>query len=297
MNPDYMAEPLPTKSPQPGETVARHRLSTRIWHWINAFALLVLLMSGLMIFNAHPRLYWGQKGADSDPAWLIIGNDQGKGFVQIGGGKINTAGVLGSYTDGDGAAKQRAFPYWATIPSGYNLSTARLWHFAFAWILSAALLVFMIRALWNGHIVRDLHIKRPQWSPRHIWHDIKDHARLRFPTGIDALQYGILQKLSYIGVIFVMIPVMIFSGLSMSPGMNAAWPWMVDAFGGRQSARSVHFIAAFALLLFFFVHMAMVLLSGPFNQVRGIITGRFRIPVARAVEMPDPGPVASEQTQ
>ncbi len=267
--------------PNSGDLVRRHRLSTRVWHWVNAAALLALLMSGLMIFNAHPRLYWGHKGADTDHAWLVIGDDKGKGYLQIGESKINTAGVLGSYTDGEGQAKQRAFPYWATIPSSYNLSTARLWHFAFAWILSLALLAYMIRALWNGHIFRDLHIKRAQWSPRHIWHDIADHARLRFPKGTDALHYGILQKLSYIGVIFILIPLMIFTGLTMSPGMNAAWPWLLDLFGGRQSARSIHFIAAFALLAFFIVHMAMVLLSGPFNQVRAMITGWFRVPGAR----------------
>jgi thiosulfate reductase cytochrome b subunit len=290
MNPDDVPLHLPKALVQPGDWVKRHRLSTRIWHWVNAAALLILLMSGLMIFNAHPRLYWGQKGADTDRAWLEIGSEQGsaqgKGYVQIGGSKINTAGVLGSYVDGDGEPKQRAFPYWATIPSDYNLSTARLWHFAFAWILSLALLFYIVRALWNGHIIRDLHVKMAQWSPRHIWHDITEHARLRFPTGTEALQYGILQKLSYIGVIFILIPLMIFTGLSMSPGMDAAWPWMIDLFGGRQSARSIHFIAASALLAFFFIHMAMVLLSGPYNQVRAIITGRFRVPGKLAAEEP-----------
>ncbi len=296
MNAEYEAN-SEQPAPLPGDIVKRHRLSTRIWHGVNAFALLILLMSGLMIFNAHPRLYWGQKGADNDAAWLVIGNVQGKGFVQIGSRKINTAGVLGSYTDGEGVAKQRAFPYWATIPSGYNLSTARLWHFAFAWIFSLAIMGFMIRALWNGHIMRDLHIKRAQWSLRHIWQDIKDHAQLRFPKGAEALHYGILQKLSYIAVIFVLIPLMIFTGLTMSPGMNAAWPWLADLFGGRQSARSLHFIIAFGLLAFFAVHMAMVFLSGPLNQVRGILTGRFRIPGVRSAQQPVSDPVAEEQSQ
>src|SRR3546814_20492706 len=74
--------------------------------------------------------------------------------------------------------------------------------------------------------------------------DVKDHARLRFPKGEAAARYGILQKLSYIGVIFVALPLMIATGLTMSPGMNAAWPWLTDIFGGRQSARSIHFITA-----------------------------------------------------
>jgi thiosulfate reductase cytochrome b subunit len=260
--------------PQPGDLVKRHRLSVRIWHWVNAVTLLVLLMSGLMIFNAHPRLYWGQYGANADAAWLEIGADQGRGYVQIGQNKADTAGLLGSYVDGDGEAKQRAFPYWATIPSGYNLAAARL-------------LLFIVRSLWNGHIIKDLHVKRAEWSPRHIWHDIKDHACLRFPQGAAALKYNILQKLSYIGVIFILIPLIIFTGLTMSPGMNAAWPWLTEFFGGRQSARSIHFICAFLLIAFFLVHMAMVVLAGPFNEVRSMITGYFRLPGTRQNEVAD----------
>jgi thiosulfate reductase cytochrome b subunit len=137
----------------------------------------------------------------------------------------------------------------------------------------------LLRALFNGHIAKDLHISKAEWSPRHIWHDIKDHARLRFPTGEDALKYNILQKFSYIGVIFILVPMMILTGLCMSPGMNAGLPWLVDLFGGRQSARSLHFICAFLLVGFFIVHMAMVLLAGPANEIRSIITGWYRVPV------------------
>jgi thiosulfate reductase cytochrome b subunit len=268
-------------APQPGDMVKRHRLSTRIWHAVNAGALLVLLMSGLMIFNAHPRLYWGQYGSYPDHAWLEIGAEQGKGFVKIGDAKVDTSGVLGTYTDGKGKAQESAFPYWATIPSDYNLGAARTWHFAFAWILSFVLLFYMLRSLFNGHIVRDLHIRRHEWSPAHIGRDIINHIRLRFPKGAEAARYHILQKLSYVGVIFILIPLMIGTGLTMSPGVNAAFPWMLDLFGGRQSARSLHFIAAFLLVGFFLVHMVMVLLSGPWNGTRAMITGRYRLPGKR----------------
>ncbi len=273
-----------------GDLVARHRLSTRIWHWLNFATLIIMLMSGLMIFNAHPRLYWGQYGANNDSAWLEIGSSagvksgqkEGGGYLKIGDIRINTAGVLGSYEDKEGIIREHAFPDWATIPSSYNLSFARLWHFAFAWVFSFALLFYILRSLVNGHVMQDLHIRKSQWSPRHIWGDIKDHAQLRFPTGAAALEYNILQKLSYIGVIFVLLPVMIFTGLTMSPAMNAAWPWLLDLFGGRQSARSLHFIAAFALIAFFVVHIIMVLLAGPLNEIRSMITGNFRLPVRRA---------------
>ncbi len=265
-------------APLPGALVKRHRITTRLWHWINALALLVLLMSGLMIFNAHPRLYWGEYGSWSDPAWFEIGGDAKRGFLRVGQVEMTTTGVLGQQRDAAGVVENRAFPSWATLPSDYSLSVARNWHFAFGWVLALALMLYMAVSLYNGHIRRDLHIHRAQWSPRHIWHDIKQHARLRFPEGAAALHYNVLQKFSYIGVIFVALPVMIFSGLTLSPGMNAAWPWLLDVFGGRQSARSIHFLCAFALLAFFVVHMAMVLLAGPLNELRSIITGWYRLP-------------------
>jgi Ni/Fe-hydrogenase b-type cytochrome subunit len=245
-------EPKPIL-PQAGDLVRRHGLTTRLWHWINAVALLVLIMSGLMIFNAHPRLYWGQTGTFGDPAWLEIG-EPGKGV---------------------------AFPGWATLPSEFSLSMARNWHFAFGWVLALGLTLFLIGSLFNGHLKRDLHIRRAEWAPKHIWADIKSHAQLHFPVGAEALHYNVLQKLSYAGVIFLLLPAMIFSGLAMSPAMDAAYPWLLDIFGGRQSARSVHFICAFLLLSFFVVHMAMVLLAGPFNEVRSIITGWYRLPGER----------------
>jgi thiosulfate reductase cytochrome b subunit len=274
--PAVMATAVPL--PQPGDIVKRHRLSTRIWHWVNAATLAILLMSGLMIFNAHPRLYWGQYGAASDTAWFEIGAKGDQGYARVGPITLNTTGVLGHWTNAGGAAEKRAFPFWMTIPSQYSLADARLWHLLFSFIMAFGLLAYMLRSAFNRHILSDLHIRRAEWSPRHIWQDIKDHARLRFPTGAAALQYNILQKLAYIGVIFVMLPLVIFTGLTMSPNMNAAWGWLVDLFGGRQSARSLHFIAATGLFGFFIVHMIMVLLAGPINEVRSIITGNFRLP-------------------
>lgn len=263
---------------KPGDVIKRHRLSTRLWHWVNALALLVLLMSGLMIFNAHPRLYWGKYGAAPDHAWLEINDTRTTGYVQVGNVRVETTDVLGLWVNSDGQLKRLAFPSWATIPSGYNLGAARRWHFSFAWIFSLGLLAFMLRALFNGHVRRDLHIRRNEWSPAHIWSDIKDHARLRFPQGEAAARYNILQKISYIAVMFILLPLMIFTGLTMSPAMNTAWPWLLDIFGGRQSARSIHFICAFALVAFFIVHIVMVFLAGPINELRSMITGNYRLP-------------------
>lgn len=276
---DRNAEEMPaTQTPSAGDVIMRHRLSTRIWHWVNAGTILIMLMSGLMIFNAHPRLYWGKYGANHDKAWLVIDDAGDRGYVEFGGYRVTTTGVLGIWKNEEGVTKRRAFPYWATIPSGYDLEIGRRWHFFFAWIFGLGIAFFMLRGLTNGHIRRDLLPKKAELAPRHIWHDIKEHARLRFPTGAAAINYNILQKLAYNGVIFVLIPLMILTGLTMSPAMNAAWPWLLDIFGGRQSARSIHFISAFLLVLFFLVHMVMVVLAGPVNEIRSMITGKYRLP-------------------
>ena len=258
--------------------IYRHKLATRIWHWVNAATIIVLLMSGLMIFNAHPRLYWGHYGANLDPAWLQIGSDQRGGYLKLGENRLNTDSVLGRWTAADGSVRTNAFPSWATIPSGYNLALARRWHLAFALVLGFGLLAFLIVSLFNHHIQKDLTLRRRELAPRHLWHDVVEHLKLRFHNLEDPSAFNVLQKLSYIGVIFVLIPLIIFTGLAMSPAMDMAWPWLVDLFGGRQSARSIHFIVAALLLLFIVVHLLLVLLSGPLNGLRGMITGWLRVP-------------------
>jgi thiosulfate reductase cytochrome b subunit len=258
--------------------VRRHRLSTRVWHWINAATLLVLLMSGLMIFNAHPRLYWGQYGANPDPAWLQIGVEGSEGYLRIGDLQIETTGILGRWSDAGGVGRNRAFPSWATIPSSYNLALARRWHLTFAWVLALGILGYAVWSLINGHFRRDLLPERHELAPGRVWQDIKHHATLNFPKGAAAARYIVLQKLSYVSVIVAAIPVMVLTGLTMSPSMVASWPWLLDVFGGRQSARSIHFIVATFLVLFVVVHLIMVLLAGPFNEIRSMITGWFRLP-------------------
>ena len=288
-NPDQPDETVAAE-PRGGDLVKRHRLATRLWHWTNVVALVVLLMSGLMIFNAHPRLYWGEYGANADHAWLEIGASGERGYFKSGPLEITTTGVLGVWQDKAGATQRRAFPHWATIPSGYSLADARIWHLAFAWVLALSLTAFMIASLVNRHFRRDLTIARAEIGPSHVWQDIKDHARLRFPTGAAALRYNILQKISYAGVIFFLLPLMILTGLTMSPAMAAGWGWLLDIFGGRQSARSLHFIAAFALVAFFFVHIAMVVLAGPINEVRSMISGNYRLPKEKKRTDKEPTP-------
>ncbi|MEL6621156.1 MAG: cytochrome b/b6 domain-containing protein [Pseudomonadota bacterium] len=222
----------------PGTLVRRHTRITRLTHWIWAVCLFFLLLTGLQIFNAHPVLYWGdQSGFAFDNAVLRPG----------------------------------PFPGWATIPSGTDLATGRVIHFFFAWVFVATLLVWAVGALVSGHLLRDLLMRRWHWS--RLVPDMRDHARLRFRH---TARYGPLQRLSYGVVLFVLFPMMILTGLAMSPGANAALPWLPELLGGRQSARTLHFACAAALSGFFVVHIAMVLLAGPMNEMRAILTGWYR---------------------
>jgi Ni/Fe-hydrogenase b-type cytochrome subunit len=230
--------------PAPPRRVRRHGLATRIWHWANAVAVFVMVGSGLMIFNAHPRLYWGEYGANFDHAWLVLPR----------------------------------FPGWLTIPSYYSLAQGRNWHLAFALLLAFGLLAFMVLSLVNRHFQRDLRVRRAELAPRHLLADLKAHLALRFHDPERPAEYNIFQKLSYVGVIFVALPLLILTGLALSPGMDAAWPWLTQVFGGRQSARSVHFIAMVVLTLFVVVHLALVILAGVVNEVRSMITGWWELP-------------------
>ena len=263
------------------EVIYRHARSTRVTHWINVLCIIFLLMSGMQIFNAHPALYWGQKGADADPAAFEIGAEATDtahpiGFVRAGKLKVSTTGVLG-WSKEQGGSAARAFPAWLTVPRFRDLASGRRWHFFWAWALVLNGLVYLGFGVANRHISRDLFPTRIELRPSHILHEIAQHARLRFPRGEAAKRYNVLQKLAYVGVIFLILPVMVLSGLTMSPGFDSAAPWLLDLFGGRQSARTIHFITANLVVAFIAVHLAMVLLAGPINEVRSMITGRYEI--------------------
>ena len=224
-------------TPEPAKPRKRHALSTRMWHWINAISVIILFMSGLTISNAHRYLYWGDWGFSPEMAWLQVPR----------------------------------FPDWMTIPGYYSLAIARDWHVLFAWVFALSLLGFMLAALINGHFRRDIATGWAEWKPSAIWHDIRQHLKLDFEHA--GAKFNFLQKAAYGLVIFVLLPGMIFSGMAISPGMNAAWPWLLDLFGGRQSARSIHFICAWSLFGFVVVHIVLVLLSGPGKQMGDMITG------------------------
>ncbi|WP_370399909.1 cytochrome b/b6 domain-containing protein [Sulfitobacter sp. JB4-11] len=247
--------------------VRRHTWITRITHWVWAISSFFLLLTGLQIFNAHPALYLGdQSGFAFSNTVLEIGEQDGAGFLSILGMRFDGFAVLGL---SGGAA--RAFPQWATIPSGIDLATGRVIHFFFAWIFVGTLLIWTIGAFRSKHIQRDLTPRTSDLTG--LLRDIRDHLRLRFHHGP---RYGPLQRLSYGIVLFVLFPLIVATGFAMSPGLNAAMPWLPELLGGRQTARTLHFLAAFGLLIFVVVHLVMVLLAGPLNEMRAITTGWYR---------------------
>ncbi len=231
--------------------VARHSAVTRLTHWINVVAMMVMLMSGLQILNAHPALYWGESGFSRPQSWFHVATQ-------------------GSAT---------AFPGWITVPSYRDLATGRRWHFFFGWVLVVNGLVYLIGGLLTRHLWKDL---IPRWAdlhPRRLATELWHHLKLQFPRGEAARHYNSLQKIAYASVVFLVAPLAVLTGLTMSPGVDAAAPFLLDLFGGRQSARSLHFIAANLLVLFVVVHLSALLAVGVWNELRSMLTGRYAIKV------------------
>jgi thiosulfate reductase cytochrome b subunit len=254
------------------ERIYRHRLPVRISHWLNVPCLIILIMSGLQIFNAHPALYWGDRSDRDQPLLSIrpVKAESGemRGITTILGYKFDTTGVLG-YSDGS----RRAFPAWATIPSAKFLAMGRQWHLFFAWLLVINGLFFTAYALISRHVTRDL---APTGEDlRGIGKAVKDHMVLRHPKGDEAKRYNVLQKLAYVGILFVVAPLIILTGLTMSPTIDTAFPWLLTTFGGRQAARTIHFIACFTFVGFIVIHVLEVILTGFFNNIRSMVTGWF----------------------
>lgn len=258
----------------------RHRLPVRIMHWINVACLLILLMSGLQIFNAHPALYWGNISNFDKPALsmtAITGADgKLRGQTQIGSLRLDTTGVLGVSKNMAGQDSRRGFPMWATIPGPRNLAEGRRWHFFFAWVFVINGLAYLLWSWRARHLRDDLAPTRSDW--RGIGRSIRDHLRFRHPVGEAATRYNVLQKLAYLAVIFIFVPGIVLMGLAMSPQLNTVLGGLLDLVGGRQSARTWHFVITVAFVVFTAVHVFMVLISGPVNQLRSMITGRWRIP-------------------
>lgn len=259
-----------------GPLIYRQSIWTRVTHWVWAICLFFLLLTGLQIFNAHPALYIGQQsGFEFENSILEIGainTDAGpRGRTTIFGNSFDST-VLGLGMSGTTERPTfTGFPGSVTIPSYRDLGTGRVVHFFFGWIFVATIFVWFVASFINGHIRRDIVPKPADIAA--VPRDVADHATLRFKHG---RSYGPLQKLAYFGVFFILFPLIVATGLTMSPGINSIAPWMLDLFGGRQTARTIHFIVMLLLVAFFVIHIIMVLAAGPINELRSMITGWYR---------------------
>jgi thiosulfate reductase cytochrome b subunit len=266
----------------PREVMIRHTVAVRLTHWINAFIVTLLLASGLRIFSYHPVLYWGNDGHDGLPSFLSIAaltddaTGRPAGVTTIMGHSFDTTGILGISYNVSGEPVEAALPGWLMLPGG--LSFGRDIHFDAAWLLVINGLVYLTCGLFSGHFRRDLLPAAKELSPRHVLADVWNHIRLRRARGEAARHYNVLQKLAYVIVMFVLLPVMVLSGLTMSPAVTAALPFLFDLFGGRHSARTIHFLVTDLLVLFIAVHLFQVIIAGALNNMRAMITGRYVIP-------------------
>lgn len=266
------------------ELVYRHNRVTRLTHWLNTVGLLILFMSGLQIFNAHPHLYWGHT-SEPDAAFFSIAattdDDDVRGYVRFYGKQIDTTGYLGAQ-QGALAPTVRAFPSWLTIPGYYSLATARRWHFFFGWLFVINGLLYVFFNLVVGHLRKFfLTFSDAKQIPAMIAYYL--HLRKNSPQEDE---YNPLQKLAYTSVFMVLAPVVLLSGMAMAPQLNVAFNWLPAMFGGRQSARAIHFILAFGFLLFVFGHVFMVLTQGFLNNMRSMTTGWYKEKVQRKEKPP-----------
>jgi thiosulfate reductase cytochrome b subunit len=227
---------------------SRHSAFVRATHWITALCFFALLISGINILISHPRFYWGETGTDlTTPLFQL---------------PIPASRKL--------------------VPTGYNYvlpdqnGWSRALHFEAAWIGVLTGLLYVIFGLLTRHFRKNLIPSRADLSWRTLLASLTKPLRLQRPSAAEASSYNGLQRLTYLFVIFVLFPLVIWSGLAMSLGFASAFPWSVTLLGGRQSARTIHFFVTLALVLFLLIHVAMVCLAGFWSRTGAMITGRLR---------------------
>jgi thiosulfate reductase cytochrome b subunit len=246
---------IPSAAPAvPSATVtARHSALVRITHWITTLCFLALLVSGIEILISHPRFYWGETGNDLTPTLFKLPIPASRHLVPTGYGYV--------------------------LPDQNGWS--RYLHFQAAWVAILTGLLYLIFGLVSGHFRKNLLPGKPDLSWRVIFRSIADHLRFQRPSAAEAWSYNVLQRLSYLFVIFVLFPLVIWTGLAMSPAFVSAFPATVNVLGGQQSARTLHFFVSLALVLFLLIHVVMIFLAGFWSRMRAMITGRAGTPMER----------------
>jgi thiosulfate reductase cytochrome b subunit len=238
-----------------------HARWVRISHWIIAAGVVTLAVTGFVILMAHPRLYWGAVGNDLTPALLdlpISRNHHHGGWERS---------IPFSTAAGSAVSAVRTYDILNENSWGRSL------HFLAAWFLVVTGIVYVFAGICSGHVRRYLLPRAGEFTPRLLWQDLVGHLRLNIPPATGGPPYGLLQKSTYLGVVFLALPMMVITGMAMSPAITAAFPFLAGMFGGSQSARTVHFFVFAALVLFVLVHVLMVSLSGFKRQVRAMTLG------------------------
>jgi Ni/Fe-hydrogenase b-type cytochrome subunit len=263
--------------PVAGQRVYRHSIAARVTHWLWALALLVLVMSGLQIFNAAPYLDASDK---SDPARRVLSFDAHQtatganvGTTTIFGHTFVTTHVFGYTDDGQGGEEQRAFPGAVTLPATQDLADGRVWHFFFGWVLVLSIVIYIVA----GAVRRDLRelILRPSDIPKLLPMQLYYlHLRKEPPPHGT---YNPLQKAAYTVVLFVFLPLIIITGLALSPGIDAIAGPLTWLLGGRQFARTWHFVLMVLLIGYFCTHMVLVFSTGAWNNIRSMVTGWYKL--------------------
>jgi thiosulfate reductase cytochrome b subunit len=249
------------KTEVPKAAPASHTLWVRVTHWIVTLSFLLLTVSGFEILMVHPRLYWGNAGNDLTPAWLEL--------------PISRNYRHGGWEDREAFFPDSRSPVTAsrTFRTFNRNSWGRSLHFLAGWLLVTTGLVYLWSGLFSGHFRRDLLPRRRELHWRSLWDDLRENLSRGSRSGPAGLPYGLVQRWAYIGVVFVALPLTALTGFAMSPAITAAHPWLLDLWGGFQSARSVHFLLAVALLLFLGIHVAKVAQSGLRRQLRAMTLG------------------------
>ena len=225
---------------------SRHSALVRLTHWLTVLSFLALLVSGVEILISHPRFYWGETG------------------------NVHTRPLFTIPIPASRAAVPTGFGYVLPDQNGWS----RYLHFQSAWLVVATGLLYVAFGLLQGHFRRNLLPAPSDRSPKKLASAIAGHLRFRRPGEEEAWSYNVVQRLVYLFVIFVLFPLVIWTGLAMSPAIASVIPAAVTVLGGQQSARTIHFFVSVLLVLFLFVHLLMVSLAGFRNRVRAMITGR-----------------------
>jgi thiosulfate reductase cytochrome b subunit len=262
-----------SQDPRP-ERYLRFPMAVRLSHWVAAAAIFTLLWSGFWIFNLHPRLYWGDVGYFGSPAIAELQADMSgettSMAIRVGSLSMDVTGLIG---------KVNVLPFVRVMnfPEGFQFGGTRALHFTAAWVLVICWMLYVYHLVSSGRLKTNWLPRASELTPRHLAYEIVNHLKLRRTRGEAIKKYNVLQKLAYLSVMFGLLPLLLLTGLTMSNSVTTAWPFLFDIFGGRQSARTLHFVFASLMSLFILIHLFELLVAGFFNHTRSMITGHFKI--------------------